>query len=152
MKRIVAVFAAAVATAVCPVAAPAQTSAPARSYRIIVNADNPVGLLSAYDLQRLFLRKTVAWSHNQQAVEPVDQAWSSPVREAFAREILKKDAASLSSYWQGMIFAGKATPPPAETSDSDVIAYVQQHPNAIGYVSAGASLPADIKPVTILRD
>jgi ABC-type phosphate transport system substrate-binding protein len=50
-----------------------------------------------------------------------------------------------------MVFQGKASPPPTESSDSEVMSYVRQHPNAIGYVSVEARLTPDLKPVTIVR-
>lgn len=134
-----------------PAAAAAQQPGPARAYRIIVNSENPVGLLTASEISRLFLRKTAAWQHNGQAVQPVELSESSPVRDAFVREIHKKDGAALKSYWQQMVFSGKAVPPPAQDSDAGVMDYVRGHPNAIGYVSASAQLLPDLKPITITR-
>ncbi|HET7789941.1 MAG TPA: hypothetical protein VFK78_04015 [Gemmatimonadales bacterium] len=128
----------------------ARERAPAPGFKVIVNADNPVGMLSPDAVAKLFLRKQVVWEWNAaKPVLPAELAEGSPVREAFLREILRKDAASLKSYWQQMIFEGKAVPPPAFDSDQGVIDYVRKYPSAIGYVSASAALPADLKPVTI---
>jgi ABC-type phosphate transport system substrate-binding protein len=129
----------------------AQGAGDARPYRVIVNPENPVGLLSPRELSRLFLLKTAAWSFNGQAVLPVEPGGDSPARTAFVREIHHKNPVDITAYWEQMVFQGKASPPPTESSDSAVMDYVRQHPNAIGYVSAGTRLPADLKPITITR-
>ena len=130
---------------------PAQGAGDARPYRVIVNAENPVGLLSPQELSRLFLSKTTTWAFNGQTVLPVEPGASSSVRTAFIREIHHKNPVDISVYWEQMVFQGKATPPPTESSDSEVMDYVRQHPNAIGYVSAAARLTPDLKPITITR-
>lgn len=130
---------------------PAQGAGDARPYRVIVNAENPVGLLSSQELSRLFLAKTTTWTFNGQPVLPVEPGGDSPARAAFTREIHHKSPTDVTVYWEQMVFQGKASPPPTESSDSEVMAYVRQHPNAIGYVSAGVRLTPDLKPITITR-
>ena len=130
---------------------PAQGAGDARPYRVIVNAENPVGLLSSQELSRLFLAKTTTWTFNGQPVMPVEPGGDSPARAAFTREIHHKSPTDVTVYWEQMVFQGKASPPPTESSDSEVMAYVRQHPNAIGYVSAGVRLTPDLKPITITR-
>ena len=130
---------------------PAQGAGDARPYRVIVNAENPVGLLSSQELSRLFLAKTTTWTFNGQPVMPVEPGGDSPARAAFTREIHHKSTTDVTVYWEQMVFQGKAAPPPTESSDSEVMAYVRQHPNAIGYVSAAVRLTPDLKPITITR-
>ena len=123
----------------------------ARAYRVIVNADNPVGLLSAQEVSRLFMRKTTSWSHNGQTVLPVELIDDSPVRAAFIRDIHHKNPVDVTVYWEEQVFQGKTPPPPDEASDGAVMDYVRSHPNAIGYVSAAAKLTPDVKTITITR-
>jgi len=130
---------------------PAQGAGDAHPYRVIVNAENPVGLLSPQELSRLFLAKTTTWAFNGQPVLPVEPGGDSPARTAFLREIHHKSPTDITVYWEQMVFQGKASPPPTESSDSEVMSYVRQHPYAIGYVSAGARLTPDLKPITITR-
>ena len=137
--------------AVRPSVLPAQGAGDARPYRVIVNADNPVGLLSPQEISRLFLAKTTTWQFNGQPVQPVEPGSASAARVAFIRDIHHKNPTDLTVYWEQMVFQGKASPPPTESSDSEVMDYVRQHPNAIGYVSAGARLTPDLKPITITR-
>lgn len=152
MIRNFAVFAVLAALgAVAPRATVGQVANPPRPYRVIVNVDNPVGLISESELAQLFLRKTQAWRHNGQQILPVDQNEGSSVRAAFAREVYRKDDGALKAYWRQMIFSGKAVPPPTEASDAAVMDYVRRYPNAIGYVSASAQIPADLKLVTVTQ-
>lgn len=152
MKHVLlAVITLAALGAACPGVLPAQGASDARPYRVIVNAENPVGLLSPQEISRLFLAKTTTWSYNRQPVLPVEPGGDSPVRTAFIREIHRKTPTDITVYWEQMVFQGKASPPPTERSDSEVMDYVRQHPNAIGYVSAGTRLTPDLKPITITR-
>jgi ABC-type phosphate transport system substrate-binding protein len=134
--------------ALAPASAVAQ-QASTRAYRVIVNPENPVGVISATELSQLFLRKQQAWRHNGRQILPVELTEGTAARDAFVREIHHKDESALKSYWRQMIFSGKAVPPPTEQSDAAVLDYVRRYPNAIGYVSAAATLPADVKLVTI---
>ena len=139
----------AIAGVVALAPAPVAAQQSARAYRVVVNAENPVGVLSATELSQLFLRKTQAWRHNARQILPVELNEGSAVRNAFVQEIHHKDESALKSYWRQMIFSGKAVPPPTEQSDAAVLDYVSRYPNAIGYVSASAPLPAGVKLVTI---
>ena len=152
MKHVtLAVITLAVLGAIRPGTLPAQGAVETRPYRVIVNSENPIGLLTSQEISRLFLAKTTTWQFNGQPVLPVEPDGASPVRVAFIREIHHKSPTDITVYWEQMVFQGKASPPPAESSDSEVMDYVRQHPNAIGYVSAGARLTPDLKPITITR-
>ena len=148
MTRLLSSLLAIAGLAVC-IPAPAAAQAPTRTYRVVVNTENPVGVMSATEVSQLFLRKQQAWQHNGRQILPVELNEGSAVRDAFVREIHHKDEASLKSYWRQMIFSGKAVPPPTEQSDAAVLDYVRRYANAIGYVSASTALPADVKLVTI---
>ena len=127
----------------------AQTSAEP-SFKIVVNAANPVSSLSREELSRLFLKKVTSWK-DAKPVALVDQRASNPVRESFTRDVHGRQVASVTSYWQQMIFAGRAIPPVEKASDGDVAAYVASNPAAIGYVSATADLPPGVKTIAISR-
>ena len=137
MKRlllgVLAVFAVAIAR-------PAR----AQVYVVIVNGGNAVKSLSKEQLTNIFLKKTVKWDGGA-VIAPVDQDKSSKVRESFTKTVHGRSVSAVDSYWQQQIFAGKDVPPPERDSDADVIAFVKANPNAIGYVSAGSAVPADVK-------
>jgi ABC-type phosphate transport system substrate-binding protein len=128
----------------------APVQAQDKDFVVIVNAFNPFVTIRADELSRLFLKKSTAWS-NGQAAQPVDQSDGSSVRRRFTARVLNKDTASLKSYWQQMIFSGKAVPPPALESDVAVLEFVRQHPYAVGYVSASTPLAAEVRVLAVTR-
>ena len=129
--------------------APAQNAA-TPSYKLIVNASNPVSSLSREEASRLFLKKVTMWK-NAKPVLIVDQKTSSAVRETFTKEIHGRQVSSVTSYWQQMIFSGRAVPPAEKSSDADVAAFVAANETAIGYVAVEADLPARVKVVAVTR-
>jgi len=114
--------------------ATASPAAEPPTYWIIVNTSNPVATLGRDEVSRLFLRKASIWPGGR-IVLPVDQIDSAPVREAFSKDIHRRSIAAIKSFWQQMIFSGRAVPPPELSSDAGVVAYVKAHPGAIGYVT-----------------
>lgn len=121
-----------------------------KDFVVIVNAFNPFVTIKADELSRIFLKKSQAWSNGQTA-QPVDQIDGSALRRRFTARVLNKDTASLKSYWQQMVFSGKAVPPPTLETDAAVVEFVRQHPYAVGYVSAATSLNGDIRVIAVTR-
>lgn len=107
------------------------------AYKIVVNPSNPTSSLSKAQVSNLFLRKTTKWESGE-PVLPVDQAETSPLREAFSRDVL---GMSPSAADQSAAAARGGEKPPSVATDRDVLAYVRLKPGAIGYVSS--STPAD---------
>lgn len=120
----------------------------AQSFQVVVHESNPVRSLSAHQLSKLFLKKVTRWNDGRE-IEPVDLDDESRVREAFSDSVHGKDVASVKSYWQKMIFSGRATPPPELSGDAEILAYVRSHPGAIGYVRSGASTGSGVAVVAI---
>ncbi len=118
------------------------------AYRVVVNAKNGVGRMTRDELSRLFLKKTTSWS-NGQTVAIVDRAETADVRQKFTEDVHQRQVRAVKRYWQQMIFGGRAVPPPEKGSDDEVLAFVRANPNAIGYVSASASLGDGVKPVAV---
>jgi hypothetical protein len=117
-------------------------------YKVVVNSANPVSTLSRDSLSRIFLKKTTTWP-NGQAVAPIDQATNAPSRRAFSKAILGRAPPEVAAHWNQMIFSGRGLPPPTKSSDSEVLAFVRDNPNAIGYVAGDAKLGEGVKAVTV---
>src|SRR5262249_32298358 len=66
-----------------------------------------------------------------QPVLPVEQVETSPLREAFAREVLGMSTAAAAQ-----AVSKRGDPPLSVATDREVLAYVRLKPGAIGYVSA----------------
>jgi ABC-type phosphate transport system substrate-binding protein len=115
---------------------------PKPDFEILVHASNPIGELPRAKVAQIFLKKLTRWP-NGRPVLVVDQLEDATVRHRFTTAILQKEMRQVDSYWQEMIFSGRAVPPPQRRSDAAVIAYIRENPGAIGYVSAAAASAAD---------
>ena len=108
----------------------------AAEVKVIVNASVRASV-NAQDIEDIFLGKENTLPGGIKVV-PVDQA--EEVRNEFYKKIAKKDPAQLKAYWSRLIFTGKGMPPKELASDAEVIRYVANNPDAIGYVSGNAQL------------
>lgn len=137
---------AALSLALVPVAtlAPGET----RGYIVVVNESNPKTSIVTADLARVFMKTVKRWD-NGRAVEPIDQPLESQVRAAFSRAVLGKTVGQVQDYWLRETFSGREIPPPVRGSDAAVLEYVRANAGAIGYVSAGTSLPSGVKALTV---
>jgi ABC-type phosphate transport system substrate-binding protein len=129
-RAVICVALIAVAGAVMP--APAE---PAAEFRVIVNRDNPIAAIDRALLADFYLKRITRWTDDR-LVQPVDRDASAAVRERFSEEVLRRPPMAVKSYWQQLIFSGRALPPPEFSDDELVIAYVASHPGGVGYVSA----------------
>jgi ABC-type phosphate transport system substrate-binding protein len=127
-------------------ATPAQ--AQERSVAVIVHASNPIGAVPMDEISRMFLKRKTNWPSGA-PVAPVDRDGNSRIRSSFARTFHDRSTDALDSYWQQQIFSGREAPPPVVTSDAEMVEYVGKNPNAIGYVSAAASLPATVRVLEV---
>jgi len=122
-----------------------RASAPA--YKIVVNQANASAALDRKFLTEAFLKRTTRWPGGE-TIRPVDQGSDSAVRRRFSEDVLKRSVAAVKSYWQQMIFSGRAIPPPELEGDEEVLRFVSRHAGGIGYVSSGGELPG-VKVVTL---
>lgn len=118
------------------------------AYRVVVHVTNPVARLTRDQASQIFLRKVVLWD-DRKPVLPVDQTANSPVRRAFTKQVHRRTIASVQTYWQQQTFAGRGVAPPERASDAEVLNYIRQFPNGIGYVNADANLGSDIKVLIV---
>ena len=119
-----------------------------RGYVVVVNESNPKASIATADLARVFMKTVKRWD-NGRPVEPIDQSFESPVRAQFSRAVLGKTSGSCRSHWLRETYSGREIPPPVRGSDAAVLEFVRANPGAIGYVSAGTSLPSGVKALTV---
>lgn len=118
------------------------------SYRVVVHVTNPIARLTREQASQIFLRRLTMWDNRQQVL-PVDQSADSPVRRAFTKQVHRRTIASVQAYWQQQTFAGNGVAPPERATDADVLSYIRQFHNAIGYVNADTNLGSDIKVLIV---
>ena len=124
------------------------TSLQAAGVKVVVHATNAQGTVTKSKVADLFLKRVTRWE-NGRAVTPVDQSEKSAARAAFTKELLDKEVVWVKSYWQKMIFSGRATPPAELSTDTQVLELIKTNPDAIGYVSESATIPAGVKVLTV---
>jgi ABC-type phosphate transport system substrate-binding protein len=127
----------------------APRAAHAQGFLVIVNTSNSASTLPKGEVAALFLKQVTTWPDGS-PVAVVDLTDKSPVRNAFSRAVIGRPATAVRSYWQQQVFGGKAVPPTQRTSDAEVVAFVRDNPNAIGYVAAATPLGQGIRPLTIV--
>ncbi len=118
------------------------------AYKIVVHAENSLDTLPLETVRQYFLKKKTNWPSGQRVL-PVDLHETSSLRELFSQQILQRKVRSVRAYWQKNIFSGRAVPPPEKKSDADVMSYIREHKNAIGYVSSNCVLSAELKVVQV---
>ncbi len=117
------------------------------SFKIIINAANPVSSMEKDEVARIFLKRTIKWEDGR-LIMPVDQVKPSPVRAAFSKAILDSTPAAVEAYWLKKLYSGDAVPPPEKEADADVAFYVGRNAAAIGYVSAPVTAEG-VKTLTV---
>jgi ABC-type phosphate transport system substrate-binding protein len=102
---------------------------------VVVSKDSPFGAMDGDQVKRLFLGRDV--SINGVGVTLLYQV-DETTRDDFENKVLGKSGAELSTYWQRLIFTGRAKAPvEVYGGDAGVRVKLEGNPNAIGYVTDG---------------
>lgn len=107
-----------------------------RAFVVIVHKANPVRTLSVAELRRIFLKQTRMWPHADSVV-PVDWDATSPVREAFSRQVLARTVREMGDYWVQQGVTQGIVPPSTQRSARAVLRFVASVPGAIAYLPPG---------------
>jgi ABC-type phosphate transport system substrate-binding protein len=99
-------------------------------------------------LGSIFLKQVPRWGDGT-PVRPVDQSMRSPVRMAFATDVMRRPLDEVQAYWTRKMSEG-VPPPPVKPSDQEVVKYVAATPGAIGYVSGTLALPAGVRALEVV--
>jgi len=73
-----------------------------------------------------------------QAMTPVDQLDSAPIRADFYKRATGRDLAQVKALWSRLAFSGKGTPPKELADASAVKKAVAADPKAVGYIDKSA--------------
>ena len=124
-----------------------QTSEPAR-VTVVVNAANPIKQIDRDQLSSIFLKRVSRWP-NGRAADPVDLAPSLVPRVVFSASVHKRSVGAVLAFWQQQIFSGRDVPPVEKGTEKDILEYVADHVEAVGYVSAATVLPVGVKTIHV---
>ncbi len=111
-------------------------AAQAPSFVVIVNKANPLKTLSVTELRRIFMKQTRMWPHADSVV-PVDWDATSPIREAFSRQVLARSVREMGDYWVQQGVTQGLVPPSTQRSTRAMLRFVASVPGAIAYVPRG---------------
>jgi len=95
-------------------------------------------------LKLVYLRKQLYWPDGKR-IQPVNLQTEHPLRAQFSQIVLGSLPAEQINYWNGLYFNG-IRPPYTVNSEEAVLRYLEQTPQAIGYVNA-CKVDARIKAV-----
>lgn len=107
---------------------------------VIVNNSNS-STLDKDTVSSIFLGK-------DKTLKAVDM--SDSTKNSFYEKIAGKTEAQMKSYWSGLVFTGKGTPPKSLDSAQAVIDYVKSDPSHIGYIPSSA-INSDVKVMLTLE-
>jgi ABC-type phosphate transport system substrate-binding protein len=131
-------------------APPPSLAQDAEGFVVVVNAANETTEIPQDLVARMFLRKVRTW-HKGTAVAPVDLSLATPLRAAFSRKVLGLSGSEVRDYWMKQTLSGGEVPPALRASESEVLEFVKSERGSIGYVSAGAKLPPEVKVVKVTQ-
>ena len=102
---------------------------------MVVHPSN-ANALNKKAFKKIFLGKSKKFPDGSK-VTPIDLT-GGDARAQFLESVVGKSESQLKAYWSKLIFTGKGQAPQSVDSDAEVIAFVSQNPNAIGYISDDA--------------
>ncbi len=108
-------------------------SALAAEILVIVNLQNAVDELSHQELMDLYMGRYTNFP-NKVAALLLDMPMDSEIRDEFYRELVGKSVAEVNAYWARLMFTGRASPPRGIEDAEQVIKFIGDNKNAIGYV------------------
>jgi ABC-type phosphate transport system substrate-binding protein len=111
---------------------------------VIVSKDCPVTSVSTTDLKRLYTGKI----ENISGVSGTNLSLDNPAATSFLSEIVGMVTADYKSFWLAQQIRGGSSAPTVKKSVSDMISYVKDNANALGYVPKDAVLDG-VKAVEI---
>lgn len=122
--------------AVILISAPALQTRQDPAFVVIVNKANPVKTLPVTELRRIFMKQTRMWAHAESIV-PVDWDATSPIREAFSKQVLSRSVREMADYWVQQSVTQGLAPPSTQRSTRALLRFVASVAGAIGYVPVG---------------
>jgi ABC-type phosphate transport system substrate-binding protein len=99
----------------------------------VVSAQSAITSLRKNEVADIFLGKTSRFPDGQ-AVIPIDQAESTPLRDEFYVKFTGKSPAQLRAHWSKIIFTGRGQPPPVVLNSIEMKKRIAANPAAIGYI------------------
>lgn len=101
---------------------------------VIANKANPDASISKKLAKKIFLGKKS--NTGSMEIIPIDQGENSEIRKVFYKKVANKSPEKMKSYWSKLIFSGRAVPLKVINGDAEVIFWISENKNAVGYVDS----------------
>ena len=105
---------------------------------IVANENVPVSNLAIDDIRQIFLGRKTTWENGAKIIFVVQDG--TDAGESFLKTYIMKNAYQYDIYWRKQVFTGRGKPPKSFSSDQELVQFVSQTPNAIGFMSAGTDI------------
>ncbi len=99
---------------------------------IIANKSTP--RLEKEYISRIYSAK-IKVMPNGKKVSPMDLPDGDKDRSVFYRHMSNKNEVQMRAYWSRLVFTGAGDPPVVVDDSEEVLSYIREHENAIGYVN-----------------
>jgi len=103
---------------------------------VIVHESNETQRMSTRQVRKLFLGKSRKFPNGIRAVLISNES----IKSDFNSAALRKADSQVEAAWARLKFSGRAKPPIEFSNAADVVRYVAENENAIGYVSSSVEL------------
>ena len=100
---------------------------------IVVNSGNSATAISKQDCKNIFLGKKTTWS-NGASIIFVEPKANSELKKGFNTEYLGMSVAEVQKYWVRETVRGNLPLPQVVGSSDEIIAYISNNRDAIGYL------------------
>lgn len=102
---------------------------------VIVNNENSVSELSKREVIDLYMGKKLNFPDGEN-VNALDQEMDSDIRETFYKSLVNKSVPQVNAYWARLLFTGRVKPPKTLADSTEILQWVQNTPQAIGYIDS----------------
>lgn len=101
---------------------------------IIAHSKVPEESLSRATISDIYLGKKTKWE-NEHTIHVV-MLKEGALHEAFVKNIVGTTPAKLKNYWKKVVFTGTGTPPKIFKTEKELIEFITENEDTIGYISA----------------
>lgn len=111
---------------------------------IIVNKANDITSMSKNDIQKIYLGKKTTWDNGKTI--KVAALRKGTIHDEFLKDFIKKAPSAFTLYWKKAVFTGTGTPPKFFDTESDLMKFISENPDAIGYTGIFQEI---VKEITV---
>jgi ABC-type phosphate transport system substrate-binding protein len=129
--------------------AASAASPSSEDFQVVAHPSVEGSEISRAVLASIYQKDVDRWGDHTR-IRPVDQSSLAPVRLAFTRHVLNRSLGEVQLFWEQRLATMRLLPPPTKSSDEAVLAFVASKKGAIGYVSAGVTIPPDVKLLVVV--